>query len=469
MDYLKRLFRTNGREPVFLILKNTGERVDFLGHARAMGERNLPTTSATVPNEVEQAAIHQANEDHLEAARRAREARDHAVAEFDALQRSLSDRRDLDRVVERAEEKIEAELGSDRTVKERCQDLHRAHLALRRVKSELGLNREPRYPASRLLHFGLIAALLVLEAVVNAGFFSRLSADGFVGGLLIAVGVALINVGLGFLVGEHVLRHLHHPRHRRLAQIGLVFYGVCAIAINLAVAHLRAIALSSSMAPSETTGPFFESALLFALGVISSLIVAREAYLSDDPAPGYGRAHRRFVHAQRDYRSARDGLHARLLAHEQSIRDGFAVVLARLGRDLDQMVKMRLRVIQVHETYDADRVRHETTCTHALEAYRGVNKDVRETPEPPYFKDYPSLDNCLPDRRLLLDMETRIRVAMRRAEVLAREAAKIEAGGRTRIEALNQRFNEFVRDTELAIDLASEASGTFEFGPRSDR
>jgi hypothetical protein len=448
-----------------LVVTDSGERFDLLAHARAAGARNLPATSATVPNEVEQAAIHQAQEDHLDAARRARDARDHAVAEFDALERSLPERRDLDRVVERAQERVEAELGSDRSVKERCEDLHRAHLALRRLIRELGLAREPRYPASRLLHYGLIAALFVLEAVVNAGFFARLSPDGLSGGVLLAAGVALVNVGLGLLAGDVLLRHLHHPRHHRLAQVGLILYGTATIACNLVVAHMRDIALTASSASSEFPVLSFESWLLFALGVISSLMAARAAYLADDPAPGFGRAHRRFVQAQREFRSAQEGLHARLLAYVQAIPDGCAAVLTRMRDGLGHLVKIRLRVNEVIEVYDGDRVRCETTCTHVLRVYRGENRAVRTSPAPQYFEDYPFLETCLPDRQLLTDMDLRIRAGARRAEVLAQEAGSVEAGGCGRIEAVNQRFRDFVASIESKIEIANEAVGTFEFGP----
>lgn len=457
--------RSNGDVKKFLFLKDTGERVDVLAHARAAGVHNLPPTSATVPNEVEQAVLHQAEEDHLDAACRGREARDHAVADFDALERSLPYRRDLDRVVERAHEQVEATIGADRSVKERCEGLHRAHLALRRLVSELGLSREPRYPASQVLHYGLIAVLFVIEAVVNATFFARLSSDGLFGGFWLAAGVALLNVGCGFLAGDVLLRHLHHPRHRRFAQLGVVLYGAGTIALNLVVAQLRLIALTSSEMPVLS----LESWLLFALGVVSSLMTAHAAYLADDAAPGYGRVHRKFIRAQRALRSAQDVLHARLLTYVQSIPEGCTTVLTRRRDGITRMAKLRLQAIQIYETYDRDRSRYQRTYIHVLQAYRGENRAVRTTPAPKYFEEYLALENCLFDRQLLNHMESRVRAGARHSEDLAREAGSIEASGRNRIGELNHRFHDFVTSVKLAIDVANEEVGTFEFGPRGER
>lgn len=190
------------------------------------------------------------------------------------------------------------------------------------------IDRAAIYPKSHILHFSVLAALILFEGMANAYFFSTGSDLGLLGGWLQAITVSFTNViAAFFLIGFLGLRHmsnLHKPVIAGLAGIGMAIAVVTLIGLNLTAAHFRDLlelnAATLALGGAETTGavltpvlearanPFglqtLEALLLFILGTTFAAIAAYKGRTFDDAIPGYGGVTRRLEAASRDLEKA---------------------------------------------------------------------------------------------------------------------------------------------------------------------
>jgi exonuclease VII small subunit len=179
------------------------------------------------------------------------------------------------------------------------------------------IDRAAIYPASHLLHFSVLASLVLFEGLANAYFFSTGSDLGLLGGWLQAITVSFTNViAAFFLIGFLGLRHMSNPRKPAqavLAGLGTLVAVFALIVLNLSAAHFRDLlefnAATLAMGASDVTGlvlapvsaaiadPFgiqtLEALLLLVLGVTFAIIAAYKGRTFDDAIPGYGGVTRR--------------------------------------------------------------------------------------------------------------------------------------------------------------------------------
>lgn len=193
----------------YFVLTQGGKPVELVAHARADGRVNLPDSAAQEPNEVETAICREYERQHLELVEQTRNELRGLTAKFDELEDQLPSRQDLVACVAESVAGVEHDLASDHTVIPLRQEQQLRRRDLRAFVRERRLMREASYPTSRLLHFGIIALVVVVESVANAEFFASVSTLGLVGGFLQAVGVSLVNVVSGVLAGYFCLRGLN--------------------------------------------------------------------------------------------------------------------------------------------------------------------------------------------------------------------------------------------------------------------
>lgn len=190
------------------------------------------------------------------------------------------------------------------------------------------IDRAAIYPKSHILHFSVLASLVLFEGLANAYFFSTGSDLGLLGGWLQAITVSFTNViAAFFLIGFLGLRHMSNP-HKRvntgLAAIGMGLGVFVLLALNLSAAHYRDLlefnAATLALGSSEMTGmvlspvseartnPFaietLEALLLLVLGTTFALIAAYKGRTFDDAIPGYGGVTRRLESAAADLEKA---------------------------------------------------------------------------------------------------------------------------------------------------------------------
>lgn len=210
------------------------------------------------------------------------------------------------------------------------------------AKSPKGIERAAIYPESHMLHFSILAGLVLFEGLANAYFFSTGSDLGLLGGWLQAITVSFTNVIASFfLIGFLCLRHLMNPKKLWFfvpAAIGLPIAIAFIVVLNLAAAHYRDLlelnAASLALGGADVTGailaplphmfenPFglqtLEAYLLLTLGLTFAAIAAFKGRTFDDAIPGYGVVQRNAEKSARELnRTLKKAASGRLATPEQ--------------------------------------------------------------------------------------------------------------------------------------------------------
>lgn len=192
---------------------------------------------------------------------------------------------------------------------------------------ERWIDRPASYPDSHIMHFSILAGMVLVEGLINAYFFSKSSDLGLLGGWIQAITVAFTNVIASFfLIGFLGLRLLQNPD--RIFSfvaavigvpiiVGLVVFLNYTAAVYRDLLELNAAALAlgdlataavqqgtvasaedSILAPVTEALRFegiktLEGLLLFILGVTFATIAAFKGATFDDRLIGYGVLQRR--------------------------------------------------------------------------------------------------------------------------------------------------------------------------------
>jgi hypothetical protein len=177
--------------------------------------------------------------------------------------------------------------------------MERAEDKLTAFVAKEGIERDVRRPLSAPLKTTLLAIAVVLELAVNTSIFSEGNQHGLAGAFLKVIVIPVFNVGVTFALVRAFCRQILRPFP--MAAFGALMSIVTAVYIfglNLAVAHWRdsmsgRVTLDAgTIAFSRVFTHTFELAsdnswILFGIGCVAALIAATDAWLWDDPHPGF--------------------------------------------------------------------------------------------------------------------------------------------------------------------------------------
>ena len=286
-------------------------------------------------------------------------------------------------------------------------------------------------------HWGVLVALVLLEALVNGLFFGANVEGGLLAGTTYAILISLVNVGvLGWLLAA-LVRQVHHrdPRRKVGGLVTLTAVGVVGVFWNLFVAHYREALPPDYPAQPDTTvvaeapaaesmpeacwhgpdeadadqealclfqaSPFgltgFYSWMLLVIGLAMCAAAAIDWYKTDDPYPGYGARER---HRRKTEKKLLDD-RRELLGDLNELLDEAARKLRVEFRD---PVEARQLALNDHNKLHA---RHtdlcgfagdlEKSCRGALDIYRTANREARSVPEPQIWQNPWAGDWDLPE------------------------------------------------------------------------
>ncbi|MDC1288238.1 hypothetical protein N8198_10175 [Gammaproteobacteria bacterium] len=227
--------------------------------------------------------------------------------------------------------------------------------SLRTFQVENRLGREAQYPSSRMLHFGALAFVWLIESVANCWAFAQGSAFGLLGGLLQAMLVAAINLVFAYYAGRAASGLFH--RKWRIKSVAACLVGIWVafeVVFALTVAHYR-IALIADV----TTAPWMAIerllTLTFAIDDVTSVLLTLftgafgvaallTGLATDDRYPTFGardRAHKRaagFVESLHGhYLSAINAIFAPALAQLNAIAAKAADVWERYSQTIGKL------------------------------------------------------------------------------------------------------------------------------------
>jgi hypothetical protein len=271
---------------------------------------------------------------------------------------------------------------------------------LYRFREEEGIKRPARYYGSRTLKYGILALFIGIESIANSFFLAEGSDLGFLGGFVQAIGIAGVNVVVAYLTGRYIAPWVAYRNWfvKFLALIGMVLYVGAAAVINLAVAHFRAASGQFETAKAAQVAmqavfdtplalPDFQAWLLLVVGILFSVATVIDAFVMDDPYPGYGQRMRQNLDAFDDYTDTKDALTQELediKKDAEEVIDGIArSIEARQGIFSDLVVRSQTLQSSIEEHF----TNLDGAANHLLSIYRDENRKCRTDEAPSRFSD----------------------------------------------------------------------------------
>jgi hypothetical protein len=150
-------------------------------------------------------------------------------------------------------------LSEDSALKSASDNLVKAEIGLRHFAATHHRTAPAHYRSSPLLFWAVIIGFLVLESVLNGFILQSISAGGFAGGVILALGISAVNVGTGVIGGAVGWRLLGH-RYWFPKIIGIIVTIVTlfgAVFWNFLVAHYRQLA-EAAMETGATDPAIFD-------------------------------------------------------------------------------------------------------------------------------------------------------------------------------------------------------------------
>lgn len=293
-----------------------------------------------------------------------------------------------------------------------------AGLAAFQRSNDIGL-READYSKSQEAWLW-IAAIFVVECLVNAFVLQDVVPAGTAGALSMTLVITAVNVFFGALfIGEGWRgKNSIHRNAKVLGYVQVVFFSLLLIAFNVLVGHgrdamqrLEAELRSGGTIEAFTSvginawqrfllDPFgfesFTAPLLVVAGFLSFAVASWKGYERDDAYPGYGRISRRTKRAETDYLDQREERMEDLKKlHDDAQKNLDELVNAALFKreEYDELCERGRVAIKGLMTYMHDL---EWDLRRLAAIYRDANIMARDgKPTPEYFSENLTLDTDL--------------------------------------------------------------------------
>jgi hypothetical protein len=273
-----------------------------------------------------------------------------------------------------------------------------------RTKHKIDRSARISSTGAKTLKVGLLLLLIVVEIGVNAIFLSKGNEQGVLGGAVQAFSFALLNVLVSFLIGLFLISLLNH-RGVLLKLIGLVSLGaylLFAVAVNLALAHIREV---SSLLTPETGAEVMRrlhsaplqidditSWVFFAVGLTFSILAMLDGLFFRDPYPGYAAIESSWLAAQDRYVIRK----AELIEELREIRDEVSDGMQEIARDLSLKQSEFSAIVQSRARLNTAFVDVQSQLERAamslLSIYREANRRARSDAQPERFGSAFTLD-----------------------------------------------------------------------------
>jgi hypothetical protein len=289
-------------------------------------------------------------------------------------------------------------------------------------------NRLPDTPAAlpgwmdHTLKVCLLVIFCIVESALNANFFASGMAGGFLGGLVMALTIAALNLVVTFFAGRFCTNKNHVNGARCILGWFVGVTGVTwTLLVGIVVAYFRFVMpqiddeganqiqlVVSSM--QSLVSPFsdVESIMLCVITVFFGLVALRHGYTWSDRYPGYTKVYGAYVEAQQrvieiidrirgDLEKEKESTLSQIDANVQKATEAIKVFKYNMGEKDVAKKKVIERLILADKTLQS-----------LTQSYRYTNQMVRpaDKPHPDYFNTPVELDaQDFPDFGLERDEE----------------------------------------------------------------
>ena len=306
----------------------------------------------------------------------------------------------------------------------------------------------------------LLVVFVLLESILNGMFFAEGSEAGIIGGVVQALVLSVLNVGMAALFAVYGLPLLFHRRGgiKLIGVLVTLLFALWLGGLNLAIGHFRDlfIAGAGSVQMTEllnrlTTAPLVlsdaKSFILVLLGTALGLLAVIDVAATRDLYPGYGALGRERQRAIDEYAEENaKSLAAIMQLRDQTVDDlSSAIELIRGTQfDMQQAIEGRTRLHHNFRSYlEHLAVVHERL----IQRYRECNRRVRRSEAPLYFRNPPG-------RPSVVDPPVLAPVPAYEVDTRTEVIARIDY----HIKAINEKFEHTMPEYQTVGQLATLGS-----------
>ena len=294
-------------------------------------------------------------------------------------------------------------------IEEERSELERTEINLKEIASEREffkkknhLERTAHYPdtGSIILRLGIILVLWLVESLANMPLLAKGSEFGLTGGILQAITVALLNIGMAAVTGYFGLRELCHRNlfRKLLGIIWLSFWLAVTVGFNLLVAHYRQLSeilitdpgFAQQLFGQFSANPFglndFHSWLLFGIGVLFALVALMDMFKLDDAYPFYGRLDRKYQNMCKDYADLRKEIIQQLPTPDSMWVREIQEQIDEIERQTEGRIGLREKCNWTLQEYAGSIDTLNRQCNELLKIYRSANRTARTSEPPEHFR-----------------------------------------------------------------------------------
>lgn len=274
----------------------------------------------------------------------------------------------------------------------------------REFRERHGLNRLPRTVprGQRALALVLLVVFVLLESILNGMFFAEGSEAGLIGGVVQALVLSILNIGVAALYAVYGLPLLFHRKSpgKLVGVVVTLAFVIWLVGLNLGIGHFRDLFIAgagnvqmANLLDRLTTAPLLlgdaKSGILVLLGIGLALLAIIDVAATRDLYPGYGSLGQERERAIEHYSEE----NAKSLAAMMQLRDhtvddlSSAIELIRTAQfDMQLAIEARSRL---HFNYRAYLDHLAVTHERLVQRYREANRRVRRGDAPKYFRTLP--------------------------------------------------------------------------------
>ena len=318
------------------------------------------------------------------------------------------------------------------------QEVQEINELFKKFQDDNKLSRPPKYPDSKKFSIAIVCIFVAVEILFNSYFFKEFATLGLLGGIGIAAGVALFNIGLGVLYGEYVSRNINHISSSKKISayfIGFIYLLITLI-INFYAAHLRDKIVVSDRAyevnPMDVFNNFvnntfefqsFGSIILIFIGMFFTLAAMIKMYYADDPYPGYGALDREkkektnahFGEVREYLDMCQDLMQKRVLDIRNTIEN--------VSSNLHLLQNYKSRITLYIDNFSTYLSQVQTIADEIVNEYRSYN--MRHRPDPTKFPKYYDKPYVMPYQAKLNIPKSNINELLNSLEEIKKDSQKL--------------------------------------------
>jgi hypothetical protein len=266
---------------------------------------------------------------------------------------------------------------------------HRSEGHYNAFRMKHGVRIDPDHPKDRLNYLSAIFLVLVIETLINAGFWAEAN-DGYVTGALgTALAIAGGNIAVGFLGGIA----FSYTNLKDTSPKFVGWLGALAAAVGVLVLNWEVLVIRNDHAAASSTSPTqihtLMSIIVFLVGVGFALIAAWKGYRFFGSYPGYKDASDSFVKATQELRDVEGSLRDMVVKTTREQENVRSSTIRKIGEALTRYQKIRGDLNTLNLDMRNSIASANGVLERAVGAYRTNNNAVKGAaiPSPSWFND----------------------------------------------------------------------------------